>query len=420
MTRWLIFGLIALMTCGCFGCAMDKILGGEAILDQPAEVVQFELVNGAIIVPVRINGSEKPLRFLLSTGSLNAISTEAAAEHGIEKIFEIIAKDATGAVRPLPVGALESVTVGKGVTVTRASTHIEDLKPVTDRTGIKIDGVIGNNFLRFFETTIDYRNTQIVFKSPYGTNIDEIIGGRGLFVMPFDLSIKEGLAPKINGKVNGTVRTTFTIDTGNLGDTFLMHDVAAYLGYLDVGTKLEVAAYEGERIGGFTGLYQQPIVGKLESLSFGVMKVGPHLFLAAQSEANSIGYSVLRNYRMTINFEKSVVVFREWPAPVLTKRLFSCGLGIGEKDGAMIITGLVKGSAASIAGLAPFDRVLEVNGKPTEQMDLLEIQNILVDDTVDTLTLKVHKNSGPQTVTLKKVDLLQVDSCRIEATGGKD
>ena len=405
--------LIACLSISCSPATLKKIAGGRAELEKPAVTVPFELVNGAVIVPVRINDSSETLRFMVDTNTLSGISIEAAKKLGIEELFHVIGREVSGEFKDIAVGAAEKIEVGEGIFQTKTPLGIQDLGLLARRAGIQVDGLLGNNFLRHFEVTFDYKYKRLIFQMPYATNIDEIIPGRGVYVMPFDVSPKNALAPKINGRINGLVKASFIIDTGNLGDTFITHDAANYLGYLEKYSTLKAASIQGEPIGGYTGLYQQPVVGQLKSIDFGAMHIGPHLFFAAQGDANLLGYSTLRNYRITLNYEKTIVVFREWNSnPNLNIRLYNCGFAIGIKDGKYMIIGLVRGSAAEKAGISPFDVVQKVNGTNVEDLGLLRIQQILMDNDVETVELVLEKK--PEPILLKKVDLLTVQSCILQ------
>ena len=418
----LIFFLIfALPGCASMG-KLSKLLLGDATLSQSAVVVPFELINGAIIVPVKVNDSTETMHFLLDTGTVNAMSVKAAQKVGISELFRVPAPTVTGAIEDVAVGVIDRLEVGNGAVYLNAPVAIYDLDILDRRAGIKIDGLIGNNFLQAYETTIDFQYNRLVFQMPFQTNIEQIDPDENVFVMPFDLSLKEGIVPRISGKINDEVHAVFTLDTGNLGDTFLTFDTAVFLGYLDTHldhlSGLEVAQLEGEQIGGYTGLYQQPIIGKLKSIRFGRMEIGPHIFIAAQAENNLLGYSVLRNYKITLNFEKRTLVFRKWKEPKLHKRLYNCGLAIGLENGKYVITGLVRGSAAQKAGLSSFDEVLELNGQKVEKLGMLKIQEILADENVKTIELLVKGKSRP--ISLEKKDILKVKSCILRGSDGND
>ena len=404
-----LFALLLLISTACSPHTISKIVGGKVDLKNSAVTVPFVVDSGAIIVPVRLNDSEETLRFMVHTNAFSAVSIETAKKYNIEKLFSVVGKVATGEVKDIDVGSVEKLEVGNGVVQTKTPIGILDLSPLELYAGVKVDGMIGNNFLRMFEVTIDYRYERLIFQLPYSTNIDSIIPGRGLYVMPFNISVKEWLSPKIAGKVNGLVRTEFIIDTGNLGDTFLTHNTASYLGYLEKYSEHKMIEVYGVPIGGYTGLYQQPLMSRLDSIDFGSMHIGPHLFLAAQGDANRLGYSVLRNYRITLNYEKAIAVFREWRKKAqLNERMFSCGLAIGIKDGEYVIIGLAKGSEAEQKGLRPFDIVQEVNGQIAKKIGLAKINEILSDQS-ETIDLLVQGHLAP--MKLKKADLLSVEAC---------
>lgn len=421
ISRFLLLLLIVVLSFTS-GCALFKtvsnIASGKGVLDKAAVVVPFDPVNGAILVPIKINDNADPFIFMIDTGRLSAISPEVADKLSLEKLMKVVGRNLKDEITDLDLTTVNKIEIGKGVFMEHPTLQIMSMSRLQDRAGVFVDGIIGNNILFHFETTIDYFHQKLIFQMPTQTNIDQIMTEGDTYVMPFNLSVKEGLTPKIKGRINGTVNASFTISTGTLGDTFIEHDLASYLGYLDIGTKLEVAELNGEPLGGYTGLYQQPIVGMLKSLNFGAMDVGPHLFYSAQSEFNLLGYSVLKNYRITLNYEKSMVVFKEHPQPELHSRLYNCGLAIGLEDGRYVITGLVKNSAADKSGIHPFDEVLELNGKKVSDIGLLLINRILQDENITKITLVLKGPEENRIIVLERLDLLKLQQCEIGAPDG--
>jgi predicted aspartyl protease len=107
-----------------------------------------------LVVPVRVNGSG-PLRFLLDTGaSHSCVSPQLAERLGLARRGRATALGAGGALE-LRLAAVESLRVGpaevKALTVAIVDiAHVEQLVR-------GLDGVLGNDFLRRFVVTLDYR-----------------------------------------------------------------------------------------------------------------------------------------------------------------------------------------------------------------------------------------------------------------------
>ncbi len=403
--------ILLIVTLG-LGCSnMRELITAKADLKSPAVTVPVKIINGVILTPVRINDSEKMYNFMVDTGSFNAISTDLANELGIREKMRIIIPTVSGEIRDVPVGIAQKFEVGNGVSLNPTGLTIQNLDIIKNRVGVKVDGLIGNTFLKHFETTIDYEFQKLMFQLPYETNIENVVPEPNVFVMPLKISIKEGLAPKLMGKINNTVKAPFTIDTGNLGMPFISHGTAVHLGYLD-DPNLEMAEIAGEAIGGYTGLYQQPIIGKFESIEFGTLKIGPHLFLSGQSDANSLGYYVLRHFRITLNYEKNMIIFRKWEKKIPRVVKSTCWLAIGLKDEKYIVSGLVKGSQAHRAGLSAFDVILEINGEKTSKLGLKKIQEILIDDAIDTIIFKIQGKD--KLIKVDKSNLLNLKACLIQ------
>ena len=393
------------------GCAGIRTIGdlvtGEGKLAQDAVIVQVEVINNMIIVPVWVNGYDKPMKFMLHTGIGSGIDPKSAALAGIQPTLKGIGRTLAGEIKEHDYGAVDRFEIGKGVVVTNELIQFMDTSSIRENIGVEVDGVIGSPMMRHFEVTIDYRHQRLIFQDPEKSDIDKVATNDNVYTMPYDLAIEEGWLIMINGKANNQVKSVFVVDTGYLGDIFLAHDTMVYLGYLDkLPNQLPVAQLEGESIGGYTGLYQQPTMGKLNDLRFGAMDVGPTLFVSAQGENNLLGGNVLRNYRITFNHIKRVIVFRQYEDKQLRTQFFSCGLNVGERNGKIVVTGLVKNSEADRLGIRAMDVIVKVNGKDANMLGLQQIQRILLDDTVKTIDLEIQREGGNLKATIGKADLL--------------
>lgn len=125
--------------------------------------VKFAKLNAQaplIVVPVRLNGRGLQ-RFLLDTGASHSCVTPQLA-----KRMKLVPKGAgtalgAGGALQLQLAALGSLSVG-GLTVKRLTVAIVDLDHVRQLTS-RIDGVLGNDFMKRFAVTIDFPNSTVSF-----------------------------------------------------------------------------------------------------------------------------------------------------------------------------------------------------------------------------------------------------------------
>ena len=117
--------------------------------------VKFELVKERPVMELRVNGREKPFRFIIDTGSgISIISKTAAAQLGIKPVARGGQSRAIGGLGQFDVvyGFLKSVQIGD-IRVRNVPVYIRELNP-----GSEIDGHIGLSLISKFLTVIDYGN----------------------------------------------------------------------------------------------------------------------------------------------------------------------------------------------------------------------------------------------------------------------
>ena len=113
-------------------------------------------------VPVYING-KGPYDFVLDTGAGNTVVTpEMASTIGLEaKPVQGIARGLGGDVQ-LELAAVDELSVG-AAKISHSQVVVLDLSKVSPKGKLIENGIIGYDFLRNFETVIDYPNKQFSF-----------------------------------------------------------------------------------------------------------------------------------------------------------------------------------------------------------------------------------------------------------------
>ena len=117
--------------------------------------VKFELVKERPVIELLVNGKEKPLRFIIDTGSgISIISKTAAAQLGVKPVTRGGQSNAIGGLGQFDVvyGFLKSVQIGD-IRVKNVPVYIREINP-----GSEIDGHIGLSLISKFLTVIDYGN----------------------------------------------------------------------------------------------------------------------------------------------------------------------------------------------------------------------------------------------------------------------
>ncbi|MBY8996368.1 MAG: aspartyl protease family protein [Candidatus Thorarchaeota archaeon] len=132
--------------------------------DNDADWSPFEYVNDSHLVgvPVLING-QGPYNFVVDTGAGNTVMTPNLAELlGIEaKAVHGIARGVGGDVE-LKLAGLETLSVGSAQ-ITNSQVVVLDLSKVSPKGNLIEYGIIGYDFLKNFETILDYPRKQFSF-----------------------------------------------------------------------------------------------------------------------------------------------------------------------------------------------------------------------------------------------------------------
>ena len=126
----------------------------------PEEISLSVRSSGAVGVPVTVNG-QGPFTFLLDTGSSHTTLGSRVAERlGLPVVAQVRVTTPAG-VQLQPVVAVASMAIG--------SARLEGLMPsvvsIAELRSLEpgIDGVVGQDFLRAFDYTVDYRRKRLRF-----------------------------------------------------------------------------------------------------------------------------------------------------------------------------------------------------------------------------------------------------------------
>lgn len=163
--RTLLLLLIALLPVACEVGRHSRV---EMPSDSTGEEIPFRLAgpgDAAIIVPVYING-KGPQHFVLDTGATLTCVNESLADtlDLPEKRGQIgFGATVTGAGRMRLVG-IDSLRVGKvkAHDMTACTLDLDHF----NRAGLRVDGLLGLNFLKSFRVTLDFESEQLQLEKP--------------------------------------------------------------------------------------------------------------------------------------------------------------------------------------------------------------------------------------------------------------
>lgn len=270
-------------------------------------VVPVKLVNDRPVLELKINGKDKPLRFILDTGSgVSVISKKTAKELGIKTVAKGGMARAIGGDGKFEIvyGFLRKVEIGD-VNVSSVPVYIREFHNVSEN----IDGYIGLALISKFLTTIDYGNLTFSLSNKDFVQFRSTENEK--LTLPLRLTssgflsgevLLEGLDSSLN----------FIVDTG--ASISVISD--------DVADKDEIRRFVREeklRVFGAAGVTEEVSAYLLPRVTFGnhsrerIKAIALDLDLINESagfvQAGILGGNFLKNYRVTFDFQNSKVLF---------------------------------------------------------------------------------------------------------------
>jgi hypothetical protein len=266
---------------------------------------------------------------------------------------------------------------------------------------MRIDGMLGYQFLARFLTTIDYANSKLTLAMPSSSPA----AASGAAAIPFFI---DGTIPRISVGIDG-VTTSAEIDTGNragleLSAPFLAgHPAIAALAKTPpgvVGFGVGGPAYA--RLGRIPTLQIGPFAITNSIASFTYQTQGA--FADPFNPAN-IGAAILNRFSVTFDYAHQQLLLAknaQFAAPFTYDR---SGLFLIDQASAYTVLSVFPGTPAAAVGLAKGDVVLTVNGAPAANESLAALRAQLSAPVGTSVRLHIRGPHGVERdTTLKLAD----------------
>jgi predicted aspartyl protease len=388
--------------CFCQVEIMQKFKSGEPIYSKEKSIIPFSLEGHKIMVKVKINKSPKEYSFLLDTGSLTFIDNATAEELGLQKGFEMpTMNDSSKAY----ITKLDSISLGD-MKVKGFEVPIISIRAVLD-SSFAMDGFIGSDFLRFFQTTFDYQNKRIILsQSPY-VSLANAKEYRMKLDIPFPMRF-----PTLEIKLNDSISTSGMLDTGSPYELVLP---ISFLEKISPSTKSQLIKSKGVIAKWPSTTPEYNYLLRIEKLKLGELEIFnlPVIFaeLPKQFTTAFIGKNLLEKFLATIDYPGKELILVPLEKIATPTNVFTFGFSIRKKsDNKTYVQGLWENSPADKAGLEVEDEIIEIAAKKTSDLSLSQINSILQDDKVLNIRLKIKRQNIVKTVDLQKETLFPVIS----------
>lgn len=392
----ILFALCAVVNLS--GCSMfhaiSLVRGGESHVRADEEtVVPFELNGNMILVKGRINDSGRDYTFILDTAALTVIGKDVANDLGLAEEVEVEMRDSAEGKEDVHLSRLKSLTLG-GFKADGISAAVFDLGRIRRMTGVRVDGIIGSNFLRFFKVKIDYQK-RLVTLSGDTNPLSPVPGGS---LLRIEQVMKMGFAPMVTISCGDNTFDAI-IDTG-LNDPLALPP--SLLEKISREAEIEGKGVMG---GGAFRNKDKPRMVRVKGIRIGSREIGKVMATAAEGEENGlIGYSLLSNYVVTLNYPAGEMLLIPAEGGRNIDNVFTTGLGVRrDGNGKTQVSGIWNGSPADRLGIAVGNEIVKVNGRAAGDFTLQELRDQMRDnDGIKTVELLIKNQSGEKSFTIKK------------------
>ena len=370
-----------------------------SIAGGSSTTVPLQIVNNHVYVNVMLEG-RGPYTFVLDSGGDYIVTPEVAA-----------------ALRATSAGGLQLGGVGNA-TESAAFAHIDELRAgaATVRNlyslvlpigtgfgvaeGMRIDGMIGYQFLARFLTTIDYANAKLTLSMPGAATVPAGATPIGFFI--------DGSIPRVSVTVDG-VTTSAEVDTGNRGGLELSSHFLADHSAIAALAKTPPAV-TGFGVGG--PAYAR--LGRVPSLQIGPYTIANAVTmfstqargaLADPFNPANIGGAIWRRFDLTFDYAHDRLLLTknaQFDAPFGYDR---SGLFVIDADGTYTVISVLAGTPAAAAGIKKGDAIVAVDGAPASSESLAALRAQLSAAPGTVVRMRVREaQAGTRDVTLTLSD----------------
>ncbi|MGE5605590.1 MAG: aspartyl protease family protein, partial [Bacteroidota bacterium] len=368
--------------------------GKPHIEEHKVYAFPFEYINGYLFVKVKINDLEHEYRFLLDTGaSITVVNPRIAAALCFKKTAEMEVRDGFIS-KKADVVRIEELNLGE-ITVENCGAVIFDMGKIEADLALKIDGIIGSNFLSLFVVRIDYSKKELVFTANSDGIDDEIEKGHRIPLVKETTGLV--FAPLTIAGVESPFKAE--IDTGATASLLIpMHYLEEFKPVLNSKIVRCLGVLSGGAFGESDGSISRIGQFKLGELSIENMVVK---FENRKNDFVILGNDFLSRFIVIINYPKNEMLLLPLEGQTLETNVSNFGFYTKQNEtGQIKITGLYEGLTAEQAGLRVGDAILRVVAGDESGRTYEEFIKII--GKYNTIQLYVQRDGGEEEIVLTK------------------
>ena len=343
--------------------------------------VPFEITSNKPFVQVTINGST-PRWFILDTGCSggSVIARRCADELKLELSEPVSTHLGAGAGVSVGVATTPDVTLSLASdTMSVPALRVFPLDHVSPYEGRRVEGLLGEDFMRGHVVTIDYaRQTLRVFEP---ASFQVPAGGVTIPIrLEYGLVVARG---SITPAGQTPIPCRFIIDTGVRTTLVLFHPFS--LAHHLLGP--QGSGISGT-IGGGAGGETRGDMGRLASMSIGTVTIARPTAMCSRDTAGVfadrdpdgiVGGELLRHYRVTFDYPHQRLILEPAAGPEVAFDYDMSGMflvGEGDDFSRVTIKLVADHTPAREAGLERGDEIVAIDGRPAGGFKLDEVRGM--------------------------------------------
>jgi hypothetical protein len=351
-----------------WGLILGVVAGLTAVAQGQARLLaEFTTASGGepILLPVTMQG--KTYTFLLDTGA-NRTTFDEKLEPLLgtpKQAFQAEMED--GQVNQMKIFYAPNASVGPLSLQTAGAVFCVDLTSLREATGLNIDGVLGNTFLRKYTVQIDFDAGKVRFYE-YEKESDKPEPSWGQAVR---MELLPSGVPVLVVELAGDVQNVVVVDSG-YGETGMLP--ANLFDHLRKEKNIPVASTkhlsrDSEEI--------QSVVGRVDDLKVGENRYTGLTLDRSDGAVSLLGLGFLSRHTVTFDFPNDKLYLKKGKRYDQPDEVDMSGLHLLKKSNGVTVHSVDEGSPAAKAGIQPQDILRRINNEDVGGMTLSTIRQQL-------------------------------------------